>query len=48
MLLTMIREVIRAPAQTSVLEYNILSTNIALLEGIVAVDNFFPRCLFVG
>ena len=47
MLLAMIREVIQSPAETSVFEYNILSTNIALLEGTVAVDIFFPQSLSV-
>lgn len=43
----MIREVIQSPAETSVFEYNILSTNIALLEGSVVLDNFFPQSLSV-
>lgn len=44
--LAIIREVIQSPAETSVFEYNILSANIALLEGTVAVGIFFsPKSL---
>lgn len=47
MLLAVIREVIQSPAETSVFEYNILSTKITLLEGSVILDNCFPQSLSV-